>query len=103
MKIYGKLGAETVALQEKVGFYSEIDKRLCIYREKWDEIRALLSETPSFAEMCDMISEVGMNYDDFVSFYGREHIDEAALYAKDTKDRYTVLWMYYDIFGKGAL
>ena len=48
--------------------------------------------------MKDMISEVGMDYDDFVKFYGRDVIDDGVLYAKDTKDRYTVLWTYYDIF-----
>lgn len=101
-RIYGALAKETLVLQEKVGFYKKIEERLSVYREKWDEIRALLSEAPSFSEMCEIISEVGMNYDDFVTFYGRERIDDGALYAKDTKDRYTVLWMYYDIFGKGA-
>ena len=102
-RIYGNLGEETLALQRKVGFYEKIGERLDIYRERWADIRALLSEAPTFAEMREMISEVGMNYDDFVSFYGRECIDDATLYAKDTKDRYTVLWMYYDIFGKGAI
>ena len=44
-----------------------------------------------------------MNYNDFTKFYGAEKINDATLYAKDTKDRYTVLWMYYDIFGKGTI
>ena len=102
-RIYGKLAEETLALQKKVGFYEKTNERLKIYRKKWNEIRSVLREAPSFNEMCDIISEVGMNYNNFVEFYGRETIDDATLYAKDTKDRYTVLWMYYDIFGKGAL
>ena len=102
-RIYGDLADETLALQKKVGFYEKINERVEIYRKKWKEIRALLSEAPSFDEMCEIISEVGMDYGDFVSFYGREHIDDALLYAKDTKDRYTVLWTYYDIFGKGTI
>ena len=97
-RIYGKLSNETLALQKKVGFYEKISDRLTLYRDNWDEIRALLSEAPTFAEMEEIISEVGMNYGDFVDFYGRDRIDDGVLYAKDTKDRYTVLWMYYDIF-----
>ena len=97
-RIYGKLGGETLALQERVGFYGQIGKRLSVYRDRWKEICELLSEAPSFEEMKDMLSEVGMDYEDFVKFYGRDRIDDGVLYAKDTKDRYTVLWTYYDIF-----
>ena len=97
-RIYGKLADETLALQKKVGFYEEIGSRLKIYREKWDEIRTLLKEAPTYAEMENLLRDVGMNYCDFEAFYGRDRINDGALYAKDTKDRYTVLWMYYDIF-----
>ena len=99
-RIYGKLSGETLALQEKVGFYKSINDRLAVYREKWDEIRTLLSEAPTFDEMEGILSGVGMKYSDFVDFYGRERIDDGVLYAKDTKDRYTVLWMYYDLFSE---
>ncbi len=97
-RIYGKLGRETLALQERVGFYREIEKRLSVYRNRWEDIRKLLSEAPTFKEMKEMLTDVGMNYSDFEKYYGRDSIDDATLYAKDTKDRYTVLWMYYDIF-----
>lgn len=97
-RIYGELADETLALQKKVGFYDGIDKRLSVYREKWDEIRSLLSKAPSFSEMEKILSDVRMNYSDFVDFYGIDRINDGILYAKDTKDRYTVLWMYYDIF-----
>lgn len=102
-RIYGELAEETLTLQTKVGFYGKIGDRLKIYKEKWADIQKLLSEAPTFDEMCGMISEVGMNYNDFTKFYGAEKINDATLYAKDTKDRYTVLWMYYDIFGKGTI
>ena len=29
--------------------------------------------------------------------YGKEKIETALCFAKDLKDRYTVLWMYYDL------
>ena len=37
-----------------------------------------------------------------LAFYGEEKIGDAIWFAKDLKDRYTVLWMYYDFLGGGA-
>ena len=81
-----------------MGLYSESDKRLDFYISKWNEIRSLLKEAPKFSEMDELISEVGMKYETFKELYGDKKIQDAYLYAKDLKDRYTVLWMYYDIF-----
>ena len=33
-----------------------------------------------------------------IPLYGEEKIADALLYAKDLKDRYSVLWMYFDLF-----
>lgn len=96
-RIYGNVADEVIALQDKLGWYNEIEKRLSVYREKEDEIKEILRSAPSFDEMCDMISEVGMSYSDFVAFYGEDKISDAYLYAKDLKDRYTVLWTYSDL------
>ena len=97
-EIYGSVSDEVIALQNKLGWYDEKEKRISIYRERWDEICEILKSAPSFSEVSDMINEVGLSYDEFVTLYGRKKIDDAYLYAKDLKDRYTVLWMYSDIF-----
>ena len=34
-----------------------------------------------------------------VIFTGKKKINDAVAYAKDLKDRYTVLWLNYDLFG----
>ena len=34
---------------------------------------------------------------EFEKMYGTEKIQDAILYAKDLKDRYTVLWVAYDL------
>ena len=34
------------------------------------------------------------------SLYSTEKITEAIAYGKELKDRYTVLWMYYDLMGE---
>ena len=96
-RIYGSVADEVIALQDKLGWYQEIEKRVSVYREKEFEIKGLLFEAPSFDEMRLMLIDVGMDYDDFVKTYGEEKIRDAHLYAKDLKDRYTVLWLYSDL------
>jgi len=41
---------------------------------------------------------VGLSYAEFEAMYGIRKIRDAVLYAKDLKDRYTVLWLYYSWF-----
>ena len=41
-----------------------------------------------------------LDINDFNNMYGKQKINDAITYAKDLKDRYTVLWLYYDLFGK---
>ena len=94
-RIYGSIADEVIALQNKMRWY-DID-RVKIYREKWDEIRAILSSAPSSEEMLSLCQNVGLDYSVFTSLYGNEKIADALLYAKDLKDRYTVLWMYFDL------
>ena len=94
-RIYGKIADEVLALQEKMGWYG-VD-RVSVYREKWDEIRALLADAPSAKEMLRLTEQVGLSFESFRTLYGAEKIADAHLYAKDLKDRYTVLWMVYDL------
>jgi glycerol-1-phosphate dehydrogenase [NAD(P)+] len=94
-RVYGKLADEVLALQNKLGWY-DVD-RVKVYREKWSEIKALLADCPSSAEMQQLTEKIGLSYDSFKSFYGENKIADAKLYAKDLKDRYSVLWMYYDL------
>ena len=49
----------------------------------------------------DLESELGVELDmeEFYSLYSKEKIENAILYAKELKDRYTVLWVNYDFFG----
>ena len=94
-RIYGKIADEVLALQEKYGLYGK--DRVKIYKEKWSEIRKLLAEAPTAARMTELVEKIGLSYDGFRTLYGEEKLADAMLYAKDLKDRYTVLWTYYDI------
>ena len=87
---------EVVALQKKMGWYWEDNSSKVL--PKWEEIKAVLSEAPTQSEMLEMVEAVGMDYQEFVDLYGQAKIDDGVLYAKDLKDRYSVLWLYYEFF-----
>lgn len=97
-RIYGPVAEGCIALQDKVGLY-EADT-LSIYKAREAEIREILSEMPGASEIEAMLAAVGMNMEQFYALYSPEKIADAKLYAKELKDRYTVLWLYYDLFGK---
>ncbi len=94
-RIYGKIANEVLALQAKYGLYGK--DRISIYKEKWSEIRDLLKEAPIASEMLALVEHIGISYEGFRNLYGEEKLKDAILYAKDLKDRYSVLWTYYDI------
>ncbi len=96
--IYGPIAPSCLALQEKAGSYAR--DRMAIYREKEGEIRQILSQMPSSREIADMLAAVGLEERELEALYGKEKIRSGIFYAKDLKDRYTVLWMYYDFFGE---
>ena len=95
-RIYGIVADEVIALQNKMGWYEK--DRISIYKEKWGDICAILADCPTSAQMLSLCEKVGLSYSDFKSLYGAEKISDGLLYSKDLKDRYTVLWMYYDLF-----
>lgn len=95
--IYKSVADGCMQLQEKVGNYSK--DRTEIYLEKEDEIKKILADMPKSCEIQKMLAAVGLNMNDFYGEYGIERINNAVKYAKDLKDRYTVLWLNYDVNG----
>ncbi len=94
LEIYSVIADECIALQDRVGLYDT--DRISIYKHKENEIRNILSEMPTAEEIEKIIGRVGLSMEDFYKMYDAKDIENAVLYAKDLKDRYTVLWMYYD-------
>ena len=94
-RIYGKIADSVIALQDKMGWYGE--DRFPVYSEKWPEIQAVLAEAPSAEEMLGYIGSIGLDLAEFDALYGEKKIDDALKFAKDLKDRYSVLWLYYDL------
>ncbi len=95
-RIYGKIADSVIALQDKMGWYCE--DRSAVHESKWAQIREVLSEAPSTEEMLGYLISIGLDIAQFDEMYGAEKIQTALTFAKDLKDRYSVLWLYYDLF-----
>ncbi len=96
-KVYKNVGDSCVELQDKVGNYAKDRTKAYLDNEK--ELKAVLKECPTAKEIEKMLNLVKMDMKEFYDMYGKEKIDNAVKYAKDLKDRYSVLWMNYDFFG----
>ena len=99
-RVYGTKESSVTAngilsLQRKLGWLTE--NKMPVYVEKWDDIRAVLSDSPSPEQVLAMLESVGLHYTDFERMYSPEKIQNAKKYAKDLKDRYTVLWLYAQV------
>lgn len=94
-RVYGIAADGVIALQDKLGWY-QID-RFSVYAEKWNEIKDVLREVPSSETLTNYVASIGLDIAEYERLYGEKKIQDAILYAKDLKDRYTVLWMYYDL------
>ena len=95
---YGVVGSGCIALQDKLGTYKK--DRGSVYNSMEKKIKAVLSKMPTAKEIESMLKMVELDLDEFYKLYGEDKINTAIKYAKDLKDRYTVLWMYYDILGE---
>jgi len=68
------------------------------YLAHWDKVLEILGECPSADEIRTMLTDVGFDLPLFEATYGTEKIRNGIFFAKDLKDRYSVLWLYYDLF-----
>ena len=94
-RIYGTAADGVIALQNKLGWYQQ--NRYDTYAAKWNEIRRVLENVPTAERMKKYIKSVGLSLSEYTQLYGEEKIRDGIAYAKDLKDRYSVLWMYYEL------
>ena len=91
-------GDEVVVVD--VGVMSDYNCPAVINRKIAYGTKNLYLEPAMTREEAEKAICVGLEMADFYRLYGKEKIENAILYAKDLKDRYTVLWLYYDLFGR---
>lgn len=97
-EVYKSVADGCIALQDKVENYS--NDRTEIYKAKEQTIKKILGEMPTSAEIEEMLHRVELDMSEFYNIYSNEKINDAIMYAKDLKDRYTVLWLNYDLTEK---
>lgn len=95
-RIYKTSAEEVIALQKRIALYGRQES--FNIKENFDKIAKVLLQAPSSDYMMNLINDVGLSFDTFIEKYGNDCINDAILYAKDLKDRYTVLWLYYEYF-----
>lgn len=94
-RVYTGAANGVIELQNKLGWYDSFNPD--VYNNKADEIITVLKKAPTSAEMIEYLNSVGLDTAEFEEMYGNEKIADAIKYAKDLKDRYSVLWMKYFI------
>ena len=92
-KAYTSIADSVMTQQDRLGWYheDEVDEFVLTHTEG---IRAILSEAPDEEEAREMVEAVGLSVEELYDIYGEAHIEEAIRYAKDLKDRYSVLWVH---------
>lgn len=94
-RVYKKAADGIIALQKKIGLI--YNDRVEIYIEKWQQIKEILKEVPDISETEKYLDMIKLPVKDFYEMYSEQKLSDAIRYAKDLKDRYTVLWLYNDI------
>lgn len=94
--VYGIAADGVIGLQDKAGVYNE--NKIAVYKEKWHEVREILQDCPSAEEIVSYLGSVELDISEFEKMYGKQKLENAKWFAKDLKDRYTVLWLYYSLF-----
>ncbi|MBQ8600142.1 MAG: iron-containing alcohol dehydrogenase, partial [Clostridia bacterium] len=90
-RVYGSSAEGVLALQRRLGWYGGNNAATVLAQEQ--KIKALLAEAPTEQQMLGLVERIGLNMQDFYDLYGARAKD-AVFYAKDLKDRYSVLWLY---------
>lgn len=80
-------------MQDKLGWYERDDESAIVPR--WETLCDILREAPTEQEMLTLVERIGLDYREFTELYGETKLAEAVKYAKDLKDRYSVLWLYH--------
>lgn len=97
-RVYKTVAGGCISLQDKIGRYTQ--NRAETYKKNEQKIKEVLAEMPRYSDIVNILNSVGLDINDFFKMYGKQKVNDAITYAKDLKDRYTVLWLYYDLFGK---
>ena len=91
-RVYSTSADGVIALQDSLGWHERDDEALVI--PKWEALCDILREAPGEQQMRALVDRIGLDFTEFETLYGEAKLADAVNYAKDLKDRYSVLWLY---------
>ena len=94
-EVFGSLSTSVISLQEQTGLYQK--DRYREVRSQWKNIRKILNEVPDGITVMKILKRMGFQNEEFTQLYGSEKIRKAVEFAKDLKDRYSLLWLLNDV------
>lgn len=94
-EVFGSLSASVISLQDQSGLYQK-DRygKIC---SQWKDIQKILNEVPDGITVLKILKKMGFQSEEFTKLYGSEKIRKAVEFAKDLKDRYSLLWLLNDV------
>ena len=100
MKRAYREGADSIiSLEEKAGKNDpeKLLRRLQVIEEKWDEIRAFAGTVPQSSMIYDLLKQMNAACVPGDVEVKKEYVYDSLRYAKELRDRYTVLQLMWDI------
>lgn len=94
-EVFGSLSTSVISLQEQAGLYQK--NRFREVCSQWKNIQKILSEVPDGITVMKILKRMGFQSEEFTQLYGSEKIRKAVEFAKDLKDRYSLLWLLNDV------
>lgn len=97
--VYGAMTPSVAALQQRTGLYDPAARarRIQAIYDNGPALLALLAQAPDSDAASAMLHAIGLQETLFAHTYGRGVIRESILWAKDLKDRYTLLNLLEDL------
>ncbi|MBQ4052307.1 MAG: sn-glycerol-1-phosphate dehydrogenase [Clostridia bacterium] len=95
-RVYGSSADGVLKLQRKLNWYNDHNGEAVFAKE--EQVKALLAKAPTEQQMLAIVKKIGLDMQEFYDLYGTQKVEDAILYAKDLKDRYSVLWTYNQFF-----
>lgn len=92
-RVYGSAAEGVITLQQRLGWHQREAAAPPLTAAQRAAACATLTDAPGEAQMRTKAACIGLDTAEFERFYGAAHIADAVRYAKDLKDRYTVLWL----------
>lgn len=94
-RIYGTAAEGVIELQNRTGRYNQ--DMISLIKDKWDAICDTLREVPDSDYLIRCIESVGLYMDRYHKEYSSEEREDARRWAKDLKDRFSFLWVWFTL------